>query len=55
MDDIERGRDCLFDLDNLICTSHATSNAIHYGDESLLPRLPTERRKGDTCPWMRVY
>lgn len=36
----------------LICVSHNTHNAIHYGDEKLL--LPTrfnERNKWDTCPW----
>jgi hypothetical protein len=55
MKDIELCRPCLFDPNNLICTSFATSNALHYGDESLLPRLPKERRKGDTCPWMTAY
>ena len=52
-EDIERGADCLFDPDNLICTSHSTSQAIHYGDASLLVRLPQERRKGDTQLWHR--
>jgi len=51
IEDIEKGTDCIFDLNNLICTTHDTHNAIHYGDESLLPKLPIERRKGDTCPW----
>ncbi len=55
IDDIELGRDCIFDPDNLICTSHATSNAIHYGDASQLVRLPQERRKGDTLLWNHVY
>ena len=35
----------------LICVSHNTHNAIHYGDSSLLPAPLTERRPGDTCPW----
>lgn len=35
----------------LICVSHDTHNAIHYGDESLLTREPIERKPGDTCPW----
>ena len=41
----------IFDLENLICVSHNTHNAIHYGDESLLPILPVERFKGDTKLW----
>lgn len=50
-DDIESESDIVFDPEFLICTTHMTHNAIHYGDESLLPRLPIERRPGDTCPW----
>ena len=53
IDDIELGRDCIFDPDNLISTSHNTSNAIHYGDASLLIKLPQTRRKGDTRLWTR--
>lgn len=49
--DIERSLDCVFDPDNLICTSHQTSNAIHYGDASLLAIMPEERRRGDTTLW----
>lgn len=41
----------LLDPDYLICTTHATHNAIHYGDEGLLPRDPVERTRNDTCPW----
>ena len=26
-------------------------DAIHYGDSSLLPHAPVERRKNDMCPW----
>lgn len=55
IEDIELGRDCIFDHDNLICTSHDTSNAIHYGNAALLPTLPQERRKGDTLLWKTVY
>jgi hypothetical protein len=51
VEDIELGKDCVFDLNNLICTSHQTSNAIHYGDESLLIQLPKERKRGDTRLW----
>lgn len=54
MEDIENSADCLFDPDNVVCVSHNTSNAIHYGDASLLIRLPEERRKGDTRLWNRL-
>jgi hypothetical protein len=51
IEDIELGRDCVFDPDNVICCSHNTSNALHYGDISLLITIPPERRKGDTKLW----
>ena len=51
VDDILLLRDCVFDHDNLISTSHSTHNAIHYGDESLLVQNPIIRSKHDTCPW----
>ena len=41
----------IFDLNNLITVSFQTHQAIHYGDEGLLPKLPIERRANDTCPW----
>lgn len=43
----------LLDPEYLICVSHHTHNAIHYGDESLLPQPIIERRPNDTCPWRR--
>lgn len=48
---IESGDDRILDLDNLIAVSHRTHNAIHYGDESLLPRPLVERCPGDTQLW----
>lgn len=52
MEQLEEGGDDLFDLDNFICCSHNTHEAIHYGDESLLPRTNfIERRPGDTKLW----
>ena len=41
----------LLNPEYLICTIKSTHDAIHYGDESLLIKLPVERRKNDTCPW----
>lgn len=35
----------------LICTTKRTHNAIHFGDESQLPRVLVERRPGDTKLW----
>ncbi len=51
LEDIQEGRDWVFDPEYLICVSHNTHNAIHYGDESLLPKGFVDRRPGDTCPW----
>lgn len=51
IDDVLEERPCVFDLDNLICTSFQTHNAIHYGIEDFLPKSFVERKKYDTCPW----
>ena len=51
MRDIETESDFLLNPDFLICTTHNTHNAIHYGDENLLVTAPVERTKNDTCPW----
>lgn len=45
--------DALMNPEYLICVSHTTHNAIHYGDEDLLITTPVVRRKNDTCPWKR--
>jgi hypothetical protein len=51
VDDLEHGGDKIINPDFLITTSLQTHNAIHYGDESLLPRGPVVRRPGDTTLW----
>lgn len=51
IEDIEYDVDEIYNPEFLICCSFDTHNAIHYGDERLLPSLPIERRPGDTCPW----
>ena len=51
LEDIENDIDELYDPEYLVCTSHRTHEAIHYSDESLLPREPITRRKNDTTPW----
>ena len=50
-EDILRRRDSVLNLEYLITVSFGTHNAIHYGDESLLPMELIERRPNDTCPW----
>lgn len=51
IDDVIKRREMVFDPENLICVTHNTHNAIHYGDKSLLITGPIERRVNDTCPW----
>lgn len=53
VNDIVHSSDFLLNPDYLICVSHNTHNAVHYGDENLLVTAPVERRKNDTCPWKR--
>lgn len=53
VEDIENGNEIIFDNDFLICTTHRTHMAIHYGDKSLLPKLPVIRYPGDTSPWLK--
>ena len=50
-DDIINRRAIVFDPEFLITTCSDTHKAIHFGDESLLPVEPVERRPNDTCPW----
>jgi hypothetical protein len=51
MEDFKGGELWIIDPEYLITTSLQTHNAIHYGDESLLPRGPIERKVGDTTLW----
>ena len=41
----------LTDPEYLISCSYLTHQAIHFGDQSLLPKVPIERKPNDTCPW----
>lgn len=50
-DHLSRGEQWVLDPEYLICVTLRTHNAIHYGDESQLPRGPVERRSGDTKLW----
>ena len=51
LEQIEDRDPMIFDPNNVICVSHNTHEAIHYGDESLLPQDPIERFAGDTKLW----
>lgn len=49
--DIVHGEEWIFDPEYLITTCLQTHNAIHYGNEKLLPRGPIVRQAGDTTLW----
>jgi len=50
--DLLERSDFLFNPEFLVCVSHNTHKAIHYGDESLLMDYePIIRRPNDMCPW----
>lgn len=49
--DIVDARENLLNPEFLICVTHRTHNAIHYGDESQLPKPYVERTRGDTKLW----
>lgn len=52
--DILKRSDFALDPEYMICVSHGTHNAIHYGDERLLPVSNIiERKPNDTIPWKR--
>lgn len=51
IEDVVNNAPGVFDMDNVVCVSPRTHQAIHYGDQSLLPQDPIVRRPGDTCGW----
>ena len=53
IEDAEKDNEFIYDPEFLICVAPITHNAIHYGDESLLPKDPIDRFPNDTCPWRR--
>lgn len=50
-EDIVHGTRYALDPEFLICTTHDTHNAIHYGDASLLATPYVPRSPGDTKLW----
>lgn len=49
--DIELVTANLLNPEFLICVSHDTHNAIHYGDSNLLVKSYVERKPNDTILW----
>lgn len=50
-DDIKHSSEDIVNPEYLITVCHNTHNAIHYGDESLLPKPVVARQPGDTKLW----
>lgn len=51
LEDLEERSPAAYSLDNLICVSPLTHEAIHYSNYDLLPQDPVERFPNDMCPW----
>lgn len=51
VEDLKSGNEDIVNPEFLITTTQRTHNAIHYGDEKLLPKPPVVRRPGDTKLW----
>lgn len=52
VDDLLSQNGIVYDPENLICTSFATHQALHYERGTpLIPPETTERKPYDTCPW----
>ncbi len=49
-DILDRNPD-IFNPEYLICCSHETHNAIHYGNDNILVPTMCERSPNDTCLW----
>lgn len=53
LSDIANRNPDIFNPEYLICVSHETHNAIHYGDVNQLNLGSIERTANDTCPWRK--
>lgn len=51
LEQIEQRDPMIFSMENVVCVTHNIHEAIHYGDESLIPTDPIIRKPNDTCPW----
>lgn len=54
LEQIEQRDPMIFSMENVVCVTHNLHEAIHYGDESLIPTDPIIRKPNDTCPWKGV-
>lgn len=51
-DIVNRNLDSILNAEYLICCSHSTHEAIHYGNKGILtPDKIPERKPDDTIPW----
>lgn len=53
IEDVLRRRSYILNPEYLISTTKNTHDAIHYGSEETLIKIPKDRIKNDTCPWRR--
>lgn len=51
VEDILHNSEVLLDPENVVCVSRRMHQAIHYGDEDMIPKPLVERKPGDTIPW----
>lgn len=51
VNDIIHGEEWIFDPNFLITTTHNTHNAIHFGNDQLLPKVVIARSPNDTTLW----
>lgn len=51
VEDIMNNASWVINPEYLICVSHRTHLAIHYGDENQIPQGPIVRKPGDTTLW----
>ena len=54
LEQIEQRDPMIFSMENVVCVTHNVHEAIHYGDESLIPTDPIIRKSNDTCPWKGI-
>lgn len=53
VDDVINERPCVFDPENVICTTDKTHKGIHYGSLASVVTDIVERTPFDTSPWRR--
>lgn len=51
VEDVKKRSRRIFDMDNVVCTTKETHNAIHYGTDISSLYDYKERRPNDTIPW----